>query len=409
MSTTETPQSRAATPEVLQSRDHFYGYRRADGRFGVRNHLLVLSAAIYANATAQRVANNVLGAVAVTHPLGRCQVREDLQRTFETLVGTGSNPNVGAVIVIDHFKEEGCTAEEVAAAIREETGKPVAHFNERYDGGVIEVTAKATRAALQFLRKISGQQRERAGLRDLLFGLNCGTSDTTSGLSVNPALGLASDRIVAAGGRSILAEITELMGAEQWLADKAVDDDVAKKIWDVCRDIEEKVLLTGTDLRGSQPTGDNILGGLSTVEEKSLGGAKKSGSAPIVDVIDWAVRPRTDAGVYIMYTPGHGGESISGIAAGGSQLLVFTTGGGHSIAHPVMPTIKITANPASWKAMQDTVDLDLTGTLRGTMTLDEAGEAVLDEVLAVASGKLTKCEILREDTDFAINRAGIST
>lgn len=396
-------------PASLRSRDHFYGFRRDDGRVGVRNHLLILSAAIYANATVERVANSIRGAVPVTHPLGRCQVKQDLERTFETLVGTGANPNVGAVVVIDHFKEEGCTAEEVAAAIHKETSKPVVHLNERYDGGVVEVTAKAMRASLDLQRRISGQARERVDLRELLFGLNCGTSDTTSGLSVNPALGHASDAVVRAGGRSVLAEITELMGAEQWLADKAVNETVAQKIWDVCRDMEERVLLTGTDLRGSQPTGDNIVGGLSTVEEKSLGGAKKSGGAPIIDVVDWAQRPGRDPGVYIMYTPGHGAESITGIAAGGSQLLVFTTGGGHSIAHPVMPTIKITANPSSWEAMKDTVDLDLTDTLRGRMTLEQAGEAILDEVLAVASGKLTKSEILKEDTDFAINRAGIST
>ncbi|CAN5192306.1 UxaA family hydrolase [soil metagenome] len=387
----------------------FLGYRRPNGRVGVRNHLLVLSASIYANATCQRIANSLRGAVAVTHPLGRCQVSSDLRRTYETLVGTAVNPNVGAVLVIDHFREEGCTAEEIAEAVHAEAGVPAIHLNERFDGGVIGVTAKGTRAGLDLLRQLTAQPREEASMDELLLGLNCGTSDTTSGISVNPALGHASDRVVAAGGRAVLAEITELMGAEPWLAEKAVSEEVAQKVWDVCRDMEEQVLLTGTDLRGSQPTGDNILGGLTTVEEKSLGGAKKSGSAPIQDVIDWAARPGKDPGVYLMYTPGHGGESITGIAAGGSQLLVFTTGGGHSIAHPVMPTIKATANPSSWEAMKDTVDLDLTGILRGEMTLEEGGQAILDEILAVASGKRTKCELLYEDTDFAINRAGIST
>ena len=376
---------------------------------GTRNHLLILSASIYANATVQRVANALLGAVAVTHPLGRCQVHTDLARTRETLIGTGANPNVGAVIVIDHFKEEGCTAEEIAERIWQETGKPAVHLNARYDGGVIEVTARALRIGQELQRQISGQQRTPVPLSELLFGLNCGTSDTTSGISVNPALGLASDAVIRAGGRSILAEVTELMGAERWLAERAVNDEVAQKIWDACRDIEELVLLSGTDLRGSQPTGDNIIGGLSTVEEKSLGGAKKSGSAPIIDVIDYAERPATDPGVYIMYTPGHGGESITGIAAAGSQVLVFTTGGGHTIAHPIMPTIKTTANPASWAAMSDTIDVDLTGILRGELSLPGAAELLLDEVTAVASGKLTKSEILREDTDFAINRVGIST
>jgi altronate dehydratase large subunit len=390
------------------SRAFFYGFRRQNGSVGVRNHLLVLSASLYANATAIRVANALLGAVAITHPLGRAQVRADLARTRDTLVGTAANPNVGAAIIIDHFKEEGCTAEEIASQVRAMTGKSVVTFNERLDGGVIEVTAKALRSGQELLREISVLRRQRVSTGELLLGLNCGTSDTTSGLTVNPALGWASDHVVSVGGRSILAEVTELMGAEQWLAERAVSDEVAQKIWDVCRDMEELILLSGEDLRGSQPTGDNIVGGLTTIEEKSLGGAKKSGTAPIRDVIDYAESPGPESGVYLMYTPGQGGESISGIAAAGSQILVFTTGGGHSIGHPIMPTIKATANPMSWAAMKDTIDVDLTDMIKGRLSVAKAGERLLDELIAVASGKLTKSEILREDTDFAINRAGIS-
>jgi altronate dehydratase large subunit len=385
----------------------FWGYIRPDGSVGCRNHVLILSATIYANATAERVAGTILGAVPLVHPLGRCQVMPDLRFTVRTLIGLGKNPNVGGVVVIDHFKETGCTSEEIAHEI-EKTGKKAIPVNIRECGGVIEATAVATRAAAEIARELSTQRREKVPLKHLLFGLNCGTSDTTSGLSSNVALGYCSDLIIESGGRSILAEVTELMGAEPWLASKAKSPAVVQKIYDVINRMEQRALECGEDIRGSQPTGDNIQGGLSTIEEKSLGAAKKSGAKPIIDVINYAEAPAKESGVYIMDTPGHGSESITGIAAAGSQVLVFSTGGGHTIANPVMPTIKCTGNPESYRRMRDTVDLDLSGILAGEMTIEQGGQKILEEVLAVASGKLTKSEVLRDETGFAIHRVGIS-
>ncbi len=385
----------------------FWGYPRPDGSVGCRNHVLILSATIYANSTVVRVARTILGAVPLVHHLGRCQVMPDLRFTVKTLIGHGKNPNVGGVVVMDHFKETGCTSELIAHEI-EQTGKRAIPVNIRECGGVVEATAAATRAAAEIARELSAQRREWVPLRHLLFGLNCGTSDTTSGLSSNVALGHCSDLIIEAGGRSILAEVTELMGAEPWMTSKAKTPEVAQKILDVINRMERRALECGEDIRGSQPTGDNIQGGLSTIEEKSLGAAKKSGSKIVVDVIGYAEAPGKEPGVYLMDTPGHGSESITGIAAGGAQVLVFSTGGGHTIEHPIMPTIKCTGNPESYRRMKDTVDLDLSGILLGGMTVEEGGRKILDEVLAVASGKLTKCEVLREETGFAIHRIGIS-
>ncbi len=389
--------------------DKFWGYLNPDGSVGARNHLLILSSTLYANGAVERVARSVFGAIPIIHPLGRAQTRSDIRFTFKTLVGTAKNPNVGGVVVLDHFREEGCTAEEIVAEVAK-TGKPVEMVNLRNCGGTLEATNAAIRIAMAIARKISLRRREEVPLSKLLFGLNCGTSDTTSGLSSNPALGHCSDMIVAQGGRSILAELTELMGAEEWLAAKAVNKEVARKIWKVIGDFEQRILQTGEDIRGTNPTGDNIAGGLSTIEEKSLGAAKKSGNATIQGVVDWAENPPGTPGVYLMATPGHGAESITGIAAGGAQVLVFSTGGGHTISHPIMPTIKVTGNPFSARFMADTLDLDISDILEGRLGLEEAGRLILREVIETASGKPTKSELLLEhNTGFAIHRIGMST
>lgn len=386
----------------------WWGYVRPDGTVGARNLVLILSGTLYANKVCERVADIILGAVAVEHPLGRCQVVPDLRMTRKFLSGTGANPNVGAVVIIDHFREEGCTAEDIAQDISP-TGKLIATVNIRYDGGMIAATEKATRYAADFARQLSNQRREPVPMSKFVFGVNCGTSDTTSGLSSNVATGICSDRIIEEGGRTILAETTEWMGAEPWLVSRAVSKEVADKILAGVADMEARALASGEDIRGSQPTGDNIFGGLTTIEEKSMGATKKAGThAPLVDFLDICQRPGEKPGLYVMYGPGHGGESITSIAAGGAQVLVFSTGGGHTISHPIMPTIKVTGNRASYQAMKDTVDLDVSGILHDELTMEEAGGMVFDEVMATASGRLTKSEVLKDHNGFAIHRIGVS-
>ncbi len=387
-------------------RKTWWGYPRENGDVGARNYLLVLSGTLYANPTCERVARTLRHSVALTHPLGRCQIGPDIQRTFETLVGHGQNANAGAVIVIDHHREEGCTADEIAHEIAK-TGKRVEAINIREDGGAIDATAKATRIGMEMLRELTNERRQEVSVSKLLLGLNCGTSDTTSGLSHNKATGWVTDQVVKLGGRALLAETTEMMGGEGVLADKCVRPALGKRIWRMVEEMEERILACGVDLRGSQPTGDNMEGGLTTIEEKSLGAIQKAGSAPIVDVIPWAKRANRRSGLHVMDTPGHGGESITGIAAGGSQVLIFSTGGGHTINHPLMSTIRITGNPLSAKLQADTTDVDVTDIFEGA-PIEVAGRRVYDEVIEVASGKMTKAEILHEDNAFAINRNGPS-
>lgn len=387
-------------------RKTWWGYPRENGDVGARNYLLLLSGTLYANSTCERVARTLRHSVALTHPLGRCQIGPDIQRTFETLVGHGQNANAGAVIVIDHHREEGCTADEIAHEIAK-TGKRVEAINIREDGGAIDATAKATRIGMEMLRELTNERRQEVSVSKLLLGLNCGTSDTTSGLSHNKATGWVTDQVVKLGGRALLAETTEMMGGEGVLADKCVRPALGKRIWRMVEEMEERILACGVDLRGSQPTGDNMEGGLTTIEEKSLGAIQKAGSAPIVDVIPWAKRANRRSGLHVMDTPGHGGESITGIAAGGSQVLIFSTGGGHTINHPLMSTIRITGNPLSAKLQADTTDVDVTDIFEGA-PIEVAGRRVYDEVIEVASGKMTKAEILHEDNAFAINRNGPS-
>ena len=387
-------------------RKTWWGYPRENGDVGARNYLLLLSGTLYANSTCERVARTLRHSVALTHPLGRCQIGPDIQRTFETLVGHGQNANAGAVIVIDHHREEGCTADEIAHEIAK-TGKRVEAINIREDGGAINATAKATRIGMEMLRELTNERRQEVPISKLLLGLNCGTSDTTSGLSHNKATGWVTDQVVKQGGRALLAETTEMMGGEGVLAAKCVRPALGKRIWRMVEEMEERILACGVDLRGSQPTGDNMEGGLSTIEEKSLGAIQKAGSATIVDVIPWAKRANRRCGLHVMDTPGHGGESITGIAAGGSQVLIFSTGGGHTINHPLMSTIRITGNPLSARLQADTTDVDVTDIFEGA-PIEVAGRRVYDEVLDVASGKMTKAEILHEDNAFAINRIGPS-
>ncbi|MGH9160684.1 MAG: UxaA family hydrolase [Vicinamibacteraceae bacterium] len=387
-------------------RDSFYGYVREDGQVGIRNYVLLLSGTLYANPTCERVAHTVQNTIPIVHPLGRCQIAPDLAQTFRTLVGHGMNPNAGAVIVLDHFKEAGCEAEAIAHEIAK-IGKMVEVVNIRNAGGAVQATAQATNLAVELTRRITGQQREKVGLDRLVYGINCGTSDVTSGLSQNRCVGWVADRIIDAGGRVLGAETTEMMGGEELIRQKAKTPAIADMVLGYIEKMERQILACGVDLRGSQPTGDNMAGGLSTIEEKSLGAMMKWGSTPIVGAVGYAERIGRESGLWLMDTPGHGGESITGIAAAGAQIMSFATGGGHTINHPLMITMRLTGNRESWSRMEETMEVDVSDIFDGT-PLDQAGERLLNEILDICDGKMTKGEALREWNAFAITRCGPS-
>lgn len=391
---------------MKRKKDHFLGYIRPDGQVGVRNYLLMLSGTLYANTICERIAQMMPDTIPILHPLGRCQVMPDLRMTFKCLVGHGKNPNAGAVIVVDHFKEEGCTADEIAHEIAK-TKKPVAVVNIQRANGAINATRDCMKHGLDFLRRISDMRREEAHVKHLIFGVNCGTSDTTSGLSSNLAVGECVDLIVSKGGRAIQAETTEMIGGEEFVLSKCINRKVASKLLGFIQQREQGALDAGCDVRGSQPTGDNIVGGLSSIEEKSLGAIKKGGKSKIVDVVGHNDPIGKKPGLYIMDSPGHGGESITGIASAGCQILAFSTGGCHTINHPLMITIRLSGNRNSIRRMEDTTEVDVSDMFEGT-SVAEAGRRLYEEVLDTSSGKMTKAEILKEYNAFAIHRIGPS-
>jgi altronate dehydratase large subunit len=380
----------------------FKGYRRADGRVGIRNHVLILPTSVCAAQVAAEIARGVQGCVAACHAYGCCQVGEDWQLTFRTLRNTAVNPNVGAVLVVGL----GCEGLEPLTMLQsvEEIGKPSRGIVIQEEGGSVKATAQGIALARAMAEQLAAQIREEALMASLILGLECGGSDATSGLAANPALGAASDSQIALGGTCILSETTESIGAEHVLARRAVSDAVGQQLIAIVRACEERALRMGEDLRGSQPTPGNIAGGISTIEEKSLGCIHKAGSAPIQGVLGYAEAP-PGAGLYVMDTPGMDVESMAGLAAGGAQVMVFTTGRGTPTGNPIMPVIKVTANRRTADRMADNIDLDLSGVIEGTLSIEQAGRRILDEIRAVAGGKLTKAELLGH-TEFSIYRVG---
>jgi altronate dehydratase large subunit len=380
----------------------FQGYRRADGRVGIRNHVLILPTSVCAAQVAAEIARGVRGCVAACHAYGCCQVGEDWQLTFRTLRNTAVNPNVGAVLVVGL----GCEGLEPLTMLQsvEEIGKPCRGIVIQEEGGSVKATAQGIALARAMAEQLAAQMREEVPMASLILGLECGGSDATSGLAANPALGLASDRLIELGGTCILSETTESIGAEHVLARRAVSDAVGQQLIAIVRACEERALRMGEDLRGSQPTPGNIAGGISTIEEKSLGCIHKAGSAPIQGVLGYAEAP-PGAGLYVMDTPGMDVESMAGLAAGGVQVMVFTTGRGTPTGNPIMPVIKVTANRRTADRMADNIDLDLSGVIEGALSIEQAGRRILDEIRAVAGGKLTKAEQLGH-TEFSIYRVG---
>ena len=380
----------------------FKGYRRPDGKVGIRNRVLVLPTSVCAAQVAAEVARGVRGSVAACHAYGCCQVGADARLTFRTLLNTAGNPNAGAIVVVGL----GCEGLEPLAMIQaiEGLGKPCVAVVIQEEGGTVRAVAHGQAVAGALAEQLAIQPREDADLSALILGLECGGSDATSGLAANPALGVASDRLIGLGGTCLLSETTESIGAEHVLARRAVNEAVRQRLLQIVRNCEERALRLGEDLRGSQPTPGNLVGGISSLEEKSLGCIHKAGSAPIQGVLDYAEGPQ-GTGLYVMDTPGQDVESMSGLAAGGAQIMVFTTGRGTPAGNPIMSVIKVTANRRTAERMSDNIDLDLSGVIEGRLSIEQAGDRIFDEILAVANGKLTKAELLGH-TEFSIYRVG---
>ncbi|MFC1532875.1 UxaA family hydrolase [Thermodesulfobacteriota bacterium] len=377
----------------------FIGYRRPDGQVGVRNRLAVISAMDNANPVARRIAGLVRNAVSITAPFGRGQVAEDRQRHDGTLIGLGNNPNFGANLIISL---EGTSAHELAEGIAQ-SGKPVETVNIQEAGGTLRATEEGVRSALKLMSEIGCARREPVPLMELVVGVECGGSDTTSGFSANPVTGLVGDTVVQAGGTWILSETEEITGAEHSLIARAASKGVADAMGAAIKNAEALAEYNGVQLWPMGP--DNIAGGLTTVEEKALGGVHKGGSTSLNEVVKFGKKP-AKKGLIFMDAPAPGTENITALSAGGAQIIIFTTGVGNPVGSGVSPTIKVCGNPKTVIHFGDNIDVDLSGVTKGEQTLREAADILLKELVDVACGKMTRNEILG-DFELAISPVDI--
>ena len=370
----------------------FFGYRRENGRVGIRNHVVILPLDDLSNAACEAVANNIKGTLALPHHYGRLQFGEDLELHFRTLIGAGANPNVAAVVVIGI--EPGWTARVVDGIAK--TGKPVHGFAIEQHGD-IETIANASRTAKDFLHAASELTREQCPISDLWVSHKCGESDTTSGMGANPTVGNFIDKTDVMGVTNCFGETSEITGAEHLCRERAVNKEIGDKWFATWQAYMDEVIEPHktSDLSESQPTKGNIEGGLTTIEEKAMGNLQKIGkNARYIDVLAPAETPEKGPGLYFMDTSSAAAECVTLQAAGGFAVHIFPTGQGNIIGNPIEPVIKVTANPRTVRTMGEHVDLDVSGLLRREINLDQAGDALIDMVVRTCNGRLTAAEVL---------------
>jgi (2R)-sulfolactate sulfo-lyase subunit beta len=370
----------------------FKGYRRDDGRVGVRNHVVILPVDDISNAACEAVGNNIKGTLALPHAYGRLQFGADLELFFRTLIGTGSNPNVAAVVVIGI--EEGWTKEIVDGIAK--TGKPVAGFGIELNGDIATI-AKASYKAKEFVHWASELEREECGIADLWVSTKCGESDTTTGLGSCPTVGNMYDKLIPHGLYGVFGETSEITGAEHICEKRGATPEASaafKAIWEAYS--KDVIFAHQTDdLSDSQPTKGNILGGLTTIEEKALGNLEKIGrECSYIDAMGPAVAPAKGPGLYFMDTSSAAAECVTLMAAAGYVIHTFPTGQGNVVGNPIVPVIKISGNPRTLRTMSEHIDVDVTGVLTREMTIDQGGDALIDMIRRTANGRHTAAEAL---------------
>ena len=377
---------------ALNGNSSFMGYRRENGRVGVRNHVVILPVDDISNAACEAVANNIKGTMALPHSYGRLQFGEDLDLHFRTMIGTGSNPNVAACVVIGI--EPGWTNRIVEGIAK--TGKPVAGFWIEQNGD-LKTIMDASRQAKEFVHVASEKQREPCAISELWVSTKCGESDTTTGLGSCPTVGNMYDKLIPQGIYGCFGETSEITGAEHIAKARAATPEVAERWYKMWKAYQDDVIEAHktSDLSESQPTKGNIEGGLTTIEEKALGNLEKIGrQCRYIDILEPAEEPKSGPGLYFMDSSSAAAECVTLMAAGGYVVHTFPTGQGNVVGNPIVPVIKITANPRTIRTMGEHVDVDVSGILRREMTIDEAGDALIDMTIRTASGRLTAAEAL---------------
>ncbi len=368
----------------------FWGYRRAEGRPGIRNHVLILPGCACGSESSRIVASQVRGAVNIVFNTGCSDVAANTEMSQKVLTGFACNPNVYGVVIIGL----GCETvghKELRKKIQAMTSKPVVSFGIQDEGGTLKTIEKAVRAARDMAAEAGMQQKELFDISELFVGIECGGSDATSGLASNPAVGEMCDLLVDMGATTMMSESIEWIGGEHIVAKRAASAKIHNEIIEVCRAYEEHLKAAGQDCRAGQPTPGNKAGGLSTLDEKSLGCIRKGGTRPIVEVLEQAVRP-TKTGALVMDTAGYDISSVTSMVAGGCQAVVFTTGRGTPTGNAIVPVLKVTANEVTYKKMEDNMDVDLSAIIRGEKTYQEMGAELVQVMQDICNGKLTKAE-----------------
>jgi (2R)-sulfolactate sulfo-lyase subunit beta len=382
---------------ITASNLKFTGFRRPDGRYGIRNHVIILPVDDISNSAAEGVASLIKGAMALPHAYGRLQFGEDLELTFRTLAGTGRNPNIAAAIVIGiEPKWTDRIVKEIA-----KTGKPVAGFSiERF--GDLKTIERASRKAKEFVQYATELQREPFPVKKLCMSTKCGESDTTTGLSSCPTVGRSFERLIKGGATLIFGETSELTGGEDIIESRCVSSKVRADFRCVFDDYTNLITSQGVDLLGSQPTEGNIRGGLTTIEEKAMGNIQKIGRCQVKSVLAPAVEPK-GPGLHFMDSSSAAAEMVTLCAAAGSVVHYFPTGQGNVIGNPIIPVIKLSGNPLTLETMSEHIDVDVTGILRMEMTLDQAADHALDVLQRTVNGRFTAAEALRHD-EFVLTK-----
>ena len=371
----------------------FYGYRRPDGRVGVRNRVLILPASVCATDTARIIAQQVEGAISFNNQQGCSQVAPDQQFTMDVMAGYAANPNIYGTVVVS-LGCENCQMDLVVKAIEERTNKPLKQVIIQEVGGTLKAVEIAVRYAKEMVAEASMLQKEEFPLSELIVGTECGGSDPTSGLAANPAIGAMSDLVVQAGGTSILSETSEFIGAEHILARRAINKEVHDRIYEITSRFEAHFHAVGEDVRQGNPSPGNKAGGITTLEEKSLGCIHKGGHSPINAVYDYAKQVESKQGLVIMDTPGNDPASVAAMVAGGAQVIVFSSGRGSPVDHPIAPVVKVTGNKITFANMEDNIDFCAAPLIYGEKTVEQLGTDLLNMVVETACGKQTKAEAL---------------
>jgi altronate dehydratase large subunit len=383
--------------------DTFLGFLRPDGRAGTRNYLAIIPTVFCANEAAMAIARKFKSARPLLHHQGCAQLKPDSDRVTQTLISLGANPNVGAVLLIG-LGCESVSLQEVYQGLKAR-GQKVEKVSIQGIGGMKKAARRGIELAAKLDQFLSRMKRKPVPASRLAVGIKCGSSDTTSGLVSNPATGKATDLLLAQGGAVIFGETTEFIGAEHLLARRAVSREVASKILHIVTRMEDRVKALGFDMRGANPTPGNIRGGLTTIEEKSLGAICKSGSRAIDGVLEYG-ESIPGRGLYALDSPGKEAEIMTGLSAAGANVIVFSTGGGAPQGYPIVPVIKVAGNPAKIRVMKDHIDLDASGVLTGQTTIDDVGRRIYEGLLAVGSGKKVKAETLKYDQTVEIYTTG---